>query len=506
MSIRVPRHLRLRIVAVALPVALALAACTSTTSTPSGHMMGGTSMMSGPVGGSSMPGMNGMQQTGGRATAAVPAGPVEPFVAPPEASSANGALAVTLTAAESQVPYAGGTRWAMTYNGGVTGPTLRVHPGDRLTITMRNELAEPTSLHTHGLHVAPAQDDPFVTVAPGQTRVFTYDIPTDQQAGTYWYHPHVHEITAGQVAAGLSGAIIVEDATDGALARVSTDRVLVVNDPPIGSANPGSSSGAMMGGGSMMAAMLGRTGPRLLTNGQDGVALDGSGGRLERVHLVNATASTSLRLSFDGAQMLRLASVGGRLPAPVPTRTLDLAPGERTELVLVPGAGGGTLSAQRLSNEGRGGPIGAPEVIATVAAGAGSDPSVLPATMIANTRDLFAPGVAVARTRIITLDGHMRPTIDGRPFDMGTVNLEARKGTVEEWRIVSKSPMVHPVHLHSWPFQVKGEQGWTDVVTVPAGSTRVIRVAFDDFGGTTVLHCHILDHEDTGMMAVIAVR
>lgn len=475
--------------------ALVLAGCSSSTSNAmGGHMMGDGSMMSGSM-------------TGSSPTAAVPAGPVAPLVALPEETSTGGALDVTLTASESQVPYGQGQRWAMTYNGGVSGPTLRVHPGDRLTITLQNNLSKPTSLHTHGLHVSPAQDDPFVMVEPGQSHVFTYDIPVDQQAGTYWYHPHVHGVTAEQVASGLSGAIIVEDDDDAALRDVSTDRVLVVNDPPISDTNPWGDGGGMMGGGTdMMSAMLGRTGPRLLTNGQDGVALDGDSGKLERVHIVNATSSSSLRLSFDGASMWRLSSVGGRLPQAVDQGAFDLAQGERAELVLVPGASGGTLTAQRLSNEGDGAPVGAAEVIASVSAAAGADPSVLPANFKANTRDLFAPDVKVDRTRTITLDGHMNPTIDGKPFDANSIDVAAKKGTVEEWTITSTSPMLHPIHLHSWPFQVKGQNGWTDIVTVPANGTQVIRVAFDDFGGKTVLHCHILDHEDAGMMAVIAVN
>ena len=262
---------------------------------------------------------------------------------------------MTLTAAESQVPYAGTTRWAMTYNGQATGPTLRVHPGDKLTVTLVNDLSEPTSLHTHGLHVSPEQDNPFAMVDPGQSSTVTYDIPADQQAGTYWYHPHVHEMTAEQVASGLSGAIIVEDDTDTQLMSVTTDRALVVNDPPLVQENPWSGAGSgqagsgmmgngshgghdmggMMGGGSsgvdMMTAMMGRTGPRLLTNGQDGVALTDAAGKLERVHVVNATASTTLTLTYTGSTMLALSSTGGRLPAPREVTSVDLAPGQRTD-------------------------------------------------------------------------------------------------------------------------------------------------------------------------------
>ncbi len=435
---------------------------------------------------------------------------VEPAAPVPEFASRGGALAVTLTAAESQVPYRGGTRWAMTYNGSATGPTLRVRSGDRLSITLVNDLDEPTSLHTHGLHVSPhgTGDNPFVIVEPGGSRTYEYVIPADHPAGTFWYHPHAHGMAASQVAAGLSGVLLVEDAVDDALDAVATDRVLVINDPPLTPENPGGGTGmGHMGGNGagMMEQMLGRTGPRLLTNGQDGVSWTDGGGKLERARIVNATASSRLLLTWTGASMQRLAAEGGRLPSPVAGRSVELAPGERTELVLVPGSAGGQLLAQRLGNEGSGGPAGDPELIAQVAKGAGTDISALPASLAAAPRDLFAADVPVARQRVITLEGHMNPTIDGALFDPDRVDFEARQGTVEEWVIRNRTPMFHPIHLHAWPFQEQGQAGWQDVVQVPPMSERVIRVAFDDFGGTTVLHCHILDHEDTGMMAVIQV-
>lgn len=457
----------------------------------------------------------------------------------PELTSANGKLNVTLTAAESKVPYAGTTRWAMTYNGRATGPTLRVRPGDTLTVKLVNNLSKPTSLHTHGLHVSPKQDDPFSMAGPGQSLTYKYDIPTDQQAGTYWYHPHVHELTAEQVASGLSGAIIVENETDAALSKVSTDRVLVVNDPPLVEGNPWTRGGAASGGGhdhgsmgghdhgsmgdhgsggmsgmsgsgssgvDMMTAMMGRTGPRLLTNGSDGVILPSPGGLLERAHVVNATASTTLTLTYSGAKLLALSTTGGRQAKPQDVSSISLSPGERTEVIMVPGPDGGQLLAQRHTNEGDGGTIGAPEVVATIAPDAGTDTSALPSTMKADERDLFAPDVKIDRQRVITLDGHMQPTIDGKPFDASRVDVTAKKDTVEEWVIKSNSPMLHPIHLHTWPFQVKGQPGWTDVTGVQANGERVIRVAFDDFAGTTVLHCHVLDHEDIGMMAIIQVK
>ena len=109
--------------------------------------------------------------------------------------------------------------------------------------------------------------------------------------------------------------------------------------------------------------------------------------------------------------------------------------------------------------------------------------------------------------------GGMRFTIDGREFDPGRTDQNVRVGSVEEWTLVNDSPMDHSLHLHVWPMQLlttggpdAAEARWQDVVTIPARSRITVRVAFDDYPGRTVYHCHILDHEDNGMMGVIEAR
>ena len=108
------------------------------------------------------------------------------------------------------------------------------------------------------------------------------------------------------------------------------------------------------------------------------------------------------------------------------------------------------------------------------------------------------------------MGGMMSFTIDGREFDHDRVDQEVGLGTVEEWTILNDSPMDHPFHLHVWPMQLLEENGrevdeptWQDVVNVPARGSVRVRVAFEDFAGRTVYHCHILDHEDRGMMGVV---
>ncbi|WP_370257247.1 multicopper oxidase domain-containing protein [Cryobacterium sp. Hh38] len=102
---------------------------------------------------------------------------------------------------------------ALSYNGGVPGPTLRVRAGDTLNVSLRNGLADPSNLHVHGLHVSPENnsDNMFVTVAAGASFDYQYELPANHPPGVYWYHPHHHGFVADQVFGGLYGAIIVED-------------------------------------------------------------------------------------------------------------------------------------------------------------------------------------------------------------------------------------------------------------------------------------------------------
>jgi FtsP/CotA-like multicopper oxidase with cupredoxin domain len=109
--------------------------------------------------------------------------------------------------------------------------------------------------------------------------------------------------------------------------------------------------------------------------------------------------------------------------------------------------------------------------------------------------------------------GGMSFTIDGRGFDPHRDDQSVQLGTTEEWTVVNTSPMDHPFHLHVWPFHVVAAAAGTppagglqDVVLVPAQGWVRLRIAFTDFAGRTVYHCHILDHEDLGMMATINVR
>ena len=135
------------------------------------------------------------------------------LIQPPIIRSSNGVLNVTLEAKPTMLPFNGSKRWALTYNGTFPGPTLVAKPGDTINVTLKNSTNMMTNLHTHGPHVPPTgnSDNPFIMVAPGDSFKYSFKIRSDQEPGTFWYHPHHHEFVAKQLSAGLAGAIIIEE-------------------------------------------------------------------------------------------------------------------------------------------------------------------------------------------------------------------------------------------------------------------------------------------------------
>lgn len=456
----------------------------------------------------------------------VPSAPAGlPFAQPNELVSKNGRLEVTLRAEESHVPHGTGTRFAYTYNGTTPGPTLRVRPGDTISLTLENRLTEHTNLHTHGLHVSPNQgsDDVFITINPGESHTYTYELPTTHRSSMCWYHPHHHGMVAGQISGGMFGAIIVEDQLD-EIDEIANahERVLLLSDPRIG-------SDASVLEVSHMDVMMGREGDSPLVNGLRTPNLQCTAGELERWRILNASPSRYYRLAVDDHQMMAIGTDGSRLAKPVSVDSLLLAPGERAEVLIAPSKAG-TYWLRTLGYDrgrpgmggGMGGGMGASsksgeqaELLSLEVQGS-SGAATLPGKLLSET-DLDA-GPATDR-RPVELGmvggggGGMQFTIDGVTFDANRTNISAAAGTTEDWVITNTSNMDHPFHLHVWPFRViersSGDAdlpGWKDTVNVPPGGSVTVRIPLTDLAGRTVYHCHILDHEDQGMMGIIEVR
>lgn len=445
------------------------------------------------------------------------------FSQPDRVMSSNGRLEITLRAEANQVPWGSSQRYAYTYNGTSPGPTLQVRPGDQLVVHLHNGLDVDTNLHTHGLHVSPMGDgdNVFVPVPPGGSRTYRYDIPSDHRSGLFWYHPHAHGHVAKQVAAGLAGSIIVVDGIDEIPALLgSTERIWVLSDPVIGE-----DDGVLAV--SAMDQMFGRQGDTITVNGIAQPEIVAEAGTVERWRFVNASPSRYYRLSLDSHQLHVIATDGGRLPAPVAVDELLLSPGERSEVLVIPAARGThrlrTLRYDR-GGMGMGGMMGGDSVVdpealvALVTVNGDRPPASLPESVV-DPRSVSLP--SPSGSRVIELGmgmgggmmggrgGMMSFTIDGQTFDPDRTDIAAGLGTVEEWEIRNTSPMDHPFHLHVWPFLLldapPSHRGWKDTVNIPAGSSVRIVVPFFEIPGRSVYHCHILDHEDLGMMGVIDV-
>jgi FtsP/CotA-like multicopper oxidase with cupredoxin domain len=479
--------------------------------------LGGLGLASTIVGGAGLARMTTAQP---RFSPVLDAALTEPSVLP----STDGVLDLRLEAGRRRVRLAGRKATVLSFNGAVPGPTLHLQPGDRLRIELVNRLSTPTNLHTHGLHVSPQgnSDNPFTTVEPGRSFRYDYRLPANHPPGTYWYHPHLHGLAADQVFGGLYGTIIVAEPTPLPITR---ERVLVISDISL-------DGDGILQPVTAMARMTGREGDLVLVNGQTRPRLTASPGERQRWRIVNACTARYLRLRLDGQQMHLLGIDSGRYDEPRRVSEVVLAAGNRADLLVTTGQRGsslralpydrGAMAGMGMGGNGMGGGNGPTSsssgrefTLATlnVAGIPAASPEPLPPPPAA--RDLRGSTVAARRQLTLAMSmsmgaAGMRSTIDGNTFDPNRVDMTARIGTVEEWTVTNTSPMDHPLHLHTWPMQIVAQGGqpvgpptWQDVVNIPARSTTTIRVSFDAFAGRTVYHCHILDHEDNGMMGIV---
>ncbi|MGO4804509.1 multicopper oxidase family protein [Arthrobacter sp. 2MCAF15] len=448
---------------------------------------------------------------------------------PAELRSTGGSLALELEAGEGPMQLAGRQVTALGYNGASPGPTLRLQAGDALGIRVLNRLAEPTNLHMHGLHVSPqgAGDNVFVTVEPGGSFDYEYRLPPDHPPGVYWYHPHHHGLVAGQIFGGLFGAIIVEDTEP---IPAATERLLIVSDTELDAA------------GSIRSApqaerMAGREGRLVLVNGQSKPLISALPGQRERWRLVNACVARFLRLQLDGQFMQLLGIDSGRFQSAASVNEVLLAPGNRADLLVTAVAGESVLRAAyydrgsmpAMMGRDSAGPDAAATPSPSVALATlqvSGEPAAGPAGLPPQPAPMDLRQLSVAARRQFLLAVGMSPgpmggggagmmafTINGREFDAARTDTTVAAGSMEEWTVVNTSPMDHPFHLHVWPMQLISVNGaaaaspvWRDVVNVPANGRVTVRISFKDFTGKSAYHCHILDHEDLGMMGVIEVR
>jgi len=457
----------------------------------------------------------------------------QPLPIPPLLDARGHGQALALTAQSGQHEFfPGKPSSTFGYNGAYLGPTLRVHRGDDVQIAVTNALNVDTTVHWHGLLVPGELDGgPHQIVRPGAT--WRPVLPIRQAAATLWYHSHVHGRTAEQVYAGLAGLLIVTDEHEQTLGLPSDygvdDLPLIVQDRQF-------QDGVLTRPQGMMTRMLGARGETLVVNGAVNPVARVPRRRV-RLRLANGANARQFDFSFsDGRAFDWIASEGGLLAKPVSLTSLTLTPGERAEILVdfsdgravalqtAPDASLPTMAATMVPNERMTVVRFAPQA---VPGDATRPQAIVPATLTEpapkdNATAAAATLVAtetLRRRRFVMnmgMGGNGAFTINGRAFAMARVNETVRLGDTEIWEVTS-SMMAHPFHIHGVHFQVLRrngaapalrDQGIKDTVFVAQQETVELLVTFTHPASSSapfMYHCHVLEHEDQGMMGQFAV-
>ncbi len=462
------------------------------------------------------------------------------------ATNTDGLLETTLEARPALVQLGQQQGALITYNGQVPGPRLEVKPGDTVRIHFTNKLSQPTNLHYHGVHIPPTgnADNIFLSVSPGATQTYEFTLPKNHAAGIFYYHPHLHEFVAEQVFGGLGGIFIVRGELDEIPeVRAAKEEFLFLKDFALDANGQISPPGHMD-------LMRGREGAILTVNGQVNptIAIPAKG--LLRLRIVNASTARFYRLSLEEHPFYLIATDGGAIAKPVELKELLLSPGERADVLIQgnrsPGnyrllnlpydrgggmgmMGGGMMGGGMMGGGMMGGgmmgnstpPFTQPQVIATLSyQDAVAQQLPLPQTLIpVPTLPQSSKTRRIEMSMAMGMGGGMGMQMaflfNNKTFDMDRVDAAVRLGSVEDWELVNVDPdgMEHSFHLHTNPFQIISRNGkpelypaWKDTVRVRANETVKIRIPFHDFPGKTVYHCHVLDHEDLGMMGIVEIQ
>ncbi|MFJ1511889.1 multicopper oxidase family protein [Cellulosimicrobium funkei] len=408
-------------------------------------------------------------------------------------------------------------------NGDHLGPTLRAARGERVRVDVTNALDETTTLHWHGMHLPPAMDGgPHQMVEPGETWSPTWTV--DQPAATLWYHPHLHGQTADQVYRGLAGMFLLDDpaAADGLAADLPHE--YGVDDVPVILQDKRFHADGRLDDAVSFLSPVGTLGDTILVNGTPGPYLDVTTERV-RLRLLNGSDSRVYDVGLaDGGTVRLVGTDGGLLAAPQTVERVRLSPGDRAEVVVTMAPGqravlrsfppdlgvnpvferfsGGDDTFDLLELRAAATLVPSPDVPATLGA---TDPA-----------DALDESDAV-RTRRFELSGS---AINGRSMDMTRVDEVVTVGETEVWEVTGLDDTPHNFHVHDVRFRVldvAGEPpgpdlaGWQDTVYVQPGRVTRLLVRFDAAEGATdpttpyMFHCHLLTHEDRGMMGQLVV-
>lgn len=425
----------------------------------------------------------------------------------------------------------------LSYNGTFPGPTLVSARGRRTVVTHRNELPVPTVVHLHGGHVPhdsdgyptdllyPAGSDSMADMAGMQrdslARTMTgerdYEYPARQPAATLWYHDHRMDFTGASVWHGLAGFHLIVDEAENRLRLPSGERdlPLMITDRAFradGSLMYPALDPAMMEKPGVTGKYVqGVLGDVVLVNGVPWPVHRIAGARY-RLRLLNASNARVYRLRIDSpggraGGFVQIGSDGGLLERAQHLSALDIAPGERFDVVVdFSGcAPGDQVTVHNDLGSGK-----TAQVMRFVVGERADDPSMVPDALVPIDR---LDRAAAVRTRLFDfrrgdVGGMVGWTINGRAYAVDEVIAEPKLGEVEIWRF--STDLNHPIHVHLNQFQVLSRNGnlphatdvgWKDTLNLAATEVAEVAIRFTDYAGRFVLHCHNLEHEDMAMMA-----
>ena len=419
-----------------------------------------------------------------------------------------------------------------TITGGINnnfwGPTLFFNQGDTVHLNVRNKLNDSTTIHWHGMHLPAVMDGgPHQIIPPGTLWQPYWKVANN--AGTYWYHPHLHQMTVEHLTKGIGGFIIVRDPVEAALAL---PRKYGIDDFPI------VLTSRRYNASNQFTFTNVAYGDYMLTNGTPNAQVS-LPKQYVRLRILNAEIERGYNLGFsDNRTFYIIGNDGGLLNAPVAVTRVKLLVGERIEILVNLGndAVGTTLDLKAYnSNQTFGFPGGEPassgplgsllnnadfKVLHIIVATQTASPiTSVPATLANNTYWTSANATVTRAISITNGNAGTAFNFDNISFSLNTINKTVTLNNIEKWTITNNNIFGHAFHIHDVEFKIVErngstsgvgayESGWKDVMYVPKGESVSFVAKFDDYADAIhpfMYHCHFSNHEDDGMMGQFVV-
>jgi bilirubin oxidase len=434
-------------------------------------------------------------------------GALQPLIIPPLIDSRNVQQPIVIDAIKGQHEFVPGVKSKTSgYNGSYLGPTIRLYQGEETQLQFVNKLGEPTNVHGHGLHVSGDIDGGETTIIYPE-KLWDISLPITQEASTNWYHPHLMHTTARQVHSGLAGLYLIEDENSLSLNLPNT---YGVNDIPLVVQDRNFNNGEMLPYPTQQTEDSGYQ-STFIVNGTVNPEIKLPAG-LIRLRLLNGANARPYEFYFsDFRPFYKIATEGGLLERPVEIYRIRMAPGERNEIIV------DLSDAQSVTMMGK---FLWPEYNNFTADFAPRG-QLLQLTV---DKTITNPDSALPEN-LNTITRHdLKNVVVKRDFELGDmsingkqmsheVDFSVKKDDLELWRVNSDE---HPFHMHGVSFQIISQngqkpapedRGWKDTV-LPLGNVELLMrfhyTASKEF--PYMYHCHILEHEDMGMMGQFVVE